>query len=170
MTEIRVTYPAKRVDEMQIGIRLYANFLGLKGRVAVIFSFVLPMVGVPTLLHVFTDLDMLRTEVMVLGWVFYGSLACWMLTSVAFVRKARRINDQTTYRNRDVTWVLTANGCQQVDGIFLPWADASDVFRIKNMTVIDFTIRRAAVLPDDALPEGLFPDAILTQIQRWRQT
>jgi len=167
MTEIRVSYNTRDIDEIMFGTIVHARFLGVKGRARVVFAFVLPMLLGMIAVHYFTALDMLSKEVLAMIWLLYASIACWC-TAIAYnAKKMRQINDLAWYRQMDITWVLDAHGCTQNDGPLWPWSGMTNLYHTKNATVLDFALRRMVVIPDIALPLGTTPATLKEQITAW---
>lgn len=157
MTTITISYPARDVDEVAVGTQLYSRFLGVSGRAWLIFAFVGPILSVGTLTHVFTDLDMLRTEILVLAFAVYGGIITWLCAGVYFSKRLRRHVDQASYRDGQTTWHISPEGCFMSPEYGLKWADLTKIHHFNKMTVLDFAVRRAVVVPDKALPDGMTP-------------
>jgi hypothetical protein len=168
MTEIRITYNAREVDDINIGMQVHSRFLGAKGRALVIFSFVLPMLAGAILVHNLTSMNMWADEVLVLLFLLYASIICWIFAQGYNARKLRQLNDQAWYRQLDLIWVLNSDGCTQEGAPLWPWSEVTNVHYFKKMTVIDFAVRRIVVLPDAALPDGTTPAILQAQIAEWR--
>lgn len=157
MTTMTISYHAKDVDEVAVGTQLYSRFLGKSGRAFLILGFAGPIIGVATLVHVFTDLDMLRPEVLVLVYALSAGIISWVFTSAYFSKRLRRLVDQASYRDTQTTWHISPEGCFQSPEYRLEWVDLTAVHHFNKMTVLDFSVRRAVIVPDSALPAGMTP-------------
>jgi hypothetical protein len=167
MTTYTLTVRPAELNERQIGARLFFKFLGPKRRALFPLSLILPWVVGAVLVHQFTDLNMLRTEVMVSVLLFYVSIACWLFTSGRLGRLADAAVDATPIRQRPTAWTLNAAGIQG-DGWHLDWADVQAVHQFSKMTVLQITLRRVVAFPDSRLPQGVTPATFLAQINTWR--
>lgn len=167
MTEIRVTYPFNDVNERKIGVRLQLQFLGRWHRLLIVLALVGPFVLIAPLLHWFTGLNMLRDEVIASILLFEAGIICWMIMTTRLGRMVDQHIATAPHRQRDVTWVLTAEGAKG-DGPPHPWAHIIDVQHIAGQTILVLSLRLFIVLPDDALPDGMTPETLQSQIAKWR--
>lgn len=167
MTEIRVTYAFNDINERKVGTRLQMQFLGVKGRLLILAALIAPFVVIAPLLHWFTGLNMLHNEVFAAILLFEVGIFCWMFATSRLGKMIDRHVAAAPHRQRDVTWVLTAEGAQG-DGPPYPWAHIIDVQHIAQQTILVLSLRQVIVLPDAALPDGTTPQALQTQIAKWR--
>ena len=166
MTEIRltITLPARQ----RLAVQQALNRRYTRGFRAEVTGFTLAAVFLATALGAAAVADIPTGPALFVAAVTLFAVAlAWHLLARAFARGQIASIASSALHALPSGVVLSAKGIA-LDARQFRWDQTCGTTRLPGATLVDFSALSALVIPDTALPPGLTPEALATQIAAWK--